>query len=103
MRKGYLELCLLSLIQSRKRVYGFEVLEVLKSEGLPVKEGTLYPILNRMTADGVLKSVWETEQTKGHPRKYYLLTPAGSKAAEAMREEFQRMVKILKELSKERS
>ena len=33
----------------------------------PVKEGTLYPLLKRMTDDGHLKAEWEVKQVKGSP------------------------------------
>ena len=96
IRKGYLELCLLVLIQKQKRLYGFELLDRLEKAELPVKEGTLYPLLNRMTADGILKSEWETENLKGHPRKFYSLTSVGTKLLQEMRGEFDHMTQVLK-------
>lgn len=77
VKKGYLELCLLLLIRRHKRMYGLELLEKLGSLDLALKEGTLYPLLNRMTDDGLLASTWETENLKGHPRKFYSLTKRG--------------------------
>ncbi len=98
IRKGYLELCILSLLQSRKRVYGFELLEILDGIKLPLKEGTLYPMLNRMTLEGTLSAVWETENLKGHPRKFYSLTKEGARMLGEMRDEFEKMAKILKSI-----
>jgi PadR family transcriptional regulator PadR len=98
IRKGYLELCLLLLIQRHKRLYGFELLEKLAQADLPLKEGTLYPLLNRMTADGTLHAVWETENLKGHPRKFYSLTKEGTRLLQEMRTEFGRMVEIFEAL-----
>jgi PadR family transcriptional regulator PadR len=100
IRKGYLELCILLLIQSNKKMYGFDILEKLSGIDLEVKEGTLYPLLNRMAADGQLTSSWETENVKGHPRKFYAVTKAGEKLLEEMTEEYDRMVKIYKQLGK---
>lgn len=77
IRKGYLELCILGLIETRGKLYGFDILEKLRQLDLDVKEGTLYPLLNRMTKDKILKSFWETQGSKGHPRKFYSLTPYG--------------------------
>lgn len=94
IRKGYLELCILLLIRDQQRLYGFEILEQLSQMGLEVKEGTIYPLLNRMTTDGVLGSVWETENLKGHPRKFYSLTREGKKLLDEMNGEFERMVLI---------
>lgn len=99
IRKGYLELCLLRLIRARKRLYGFEILDLLDKVGLQVKEGTLYPVLNRMTVDGTLTSSWETENLKGHPRKFYSLTAQGEKLLKDMSSEYGRMNEVLTELS----
>ena len=41
IRKGYLELCILSLIRKHRKMYGFEILEKLSEVSLDVKEGTL--------------------------------------------------------------
>ncbi len=45
----------------------------------------MYPILNRLRADGLLRSEW-VEAEAGHPRKYYELTPAGRERAAQMAE-----------------
>ena len=83
LRKGCLEMAILaSLWQSR--LYGLEILRALseKSE-LDVAEGTLYPILSRLKAEGLLESEW-VEAEAGHPRKYYWLTPSGRRRAREM-------------------
>lgn len=80
LRKGCLEMAILaSLWQSR--LYGLEILRALsdKSE-LEVAEGTLYPILSRLKAEGLLESKW-VEAEAGHPRKYYWLTAPGRRRA----------------------
>ncbi len=100
IRKGYLELCILLLIQEHKRLYGFDLLEKLKDNDLPLKEGTLYPLVNRMTEDKILQAVWETENNKGHPRKFYSLTKDGTKYLDEMKTEFEKMIKIYKSLQK---
>ncbi|HYM75172.1 MAG TPA: PadR family transcriptional regulator [Candidatus Dormibacteraeota bacterium] len=83
LRKGCLEMAILaSLWQSR--LYGLEILRALseKSE-LEVAEGTLYPILSRLKAEGLLESEW-VEAEAGHPRKYYWLTSPGRRRAREM-------------------
>ena len=72
MRKGVLELCVLSVI-SDKEVYTSDILSSLKEAQLLVVEGTVYPLLTRLKNDGILKYRWE-ESTSGPPRKYYRLT-----------------------------
>lgn len=73
---------LASLWQSR--LYGLEILRALseKSE-LDVAEGTLYPILSRLKAEGLLESEW-VEAEAGHPRKYYWLTAPGRRRVREM-------------------
>ncbi len=71
LRKGSLEMAILaSLWQSR--LYGLEILRSLSEKSqLEVAEGTLYPILSRLKAEGLLQSEW-VEAEAGHPRKVLL-------------------------------
>jgi len=94
IKKGYLDLCILLTIDSRKRIYGFELLDVLKILDLTVKEGTLYPLLSRMSCDGLLATEWETENSSGHPRKFYSLTKAGKIAVSQMQAEFDKLIDV---------
>ncbi|MDP2723456.1 MAG: PadR family transcriptional regulator [Bacteroidales bacterium] len=75
MRKGVLEMCILSVI-SGKEVYTSDILKTLKKADLVVVEGTIYPLLSRLKNDGQLSYRWE-ESLSGPPRKYYQLTEAG--------------------------
>ena len=83
LRKGCLEMAILaSLWQSR--LYGLEILRALAEKSqLEVAEGTLYPILSRLKAEGLLDSEW-VEAEAGHPRKYYWLTAPGRRRAREM-------------------
>jgi PadR family transcriptional regulator PadR len=47
----------------------------LKKSKTP-SQGTVYPLLSRLKAEGLLSSEW-VEADAGHPRKYYRLTAAG--------------------------
>jgi len=98
IRKGYLELCILLLVQKHKRIYGLDLLEKLSAFDLVLKEGTLYPLLSRMTVDKILSATWETENVKGHPRKYYFLTKDGLAHLLTMKHEFKTMVKVFEQL-----
>ncbi len=88
-RKGFLELCILELLKSGGRSYGLEMMEHLKQAGIDVSEGTLYPLLMRLTKDGSVASSWVTPDV-GHPRKYYLITEAGTELLFAMQGEYDR-------------
>lgn len=76
LRKGCLELAILAALWS-DRLYGLEIMRRLaEGSGLIVPEGTVYPLLSRLKAEGLLSSEW-VEADAGHPRKYYRLTAAG--------------------------
>ena len=51
-KKGVLELCVLSLLKKRN-CYGYEISEYL-SEHIDIADGTVYPILRKLKADGLL-------------------------------------------------
>ncbi len=83
LRKGCLELAILAALWEGK-LYGLEILRRLESDSdLIVSEGTVYPLLSRLKALGLVKSEW-VESDAGHPRKYYALTPAGKRRAVEM-------------------
>jgi PadR family transcriptional regulator PadR len=75
MRKGILELCVLSII-SQEEAYPSDILGRLKESKLIVVEGTLYPLLNRLKNSELLTYNWK-ESTSGPPRKYYQITETG--------------------------
>ena len=75
MRKGYLEYCIL-LIINKKPAYVSDIINELKEAKMIVVEGTLYPLLSRLKNNGILQYEWQ-ESVSGPPRKYYELTEAG--------------------------
>ncbi len=75
MRKGLLEYCIMLLLKQRA-CYANDIIEQLSKTDMIVMEGTLYPLLNRLKKDGILKYEWQESKT-GPPRKYYTLTPQG--------------------------
>lgn len=83
LRKGCLELAILAALWNG-RLYGLEILRHLESgSDLIVSEGTVYPLLSRLKALGLLQSEW-VESDAGHPRKYYSLTSLGRQRARDM-------------------
>lgn len=76
LRKGSLGLAVLACLWDGP-LYGLEMLRRLESHAeMTVPEGTIYPLLNRLKAEGLVDSEW-VESAAGHPRKYYRLTEAG--------------------------
>jgi PadR family transcriptional regulator PadR len=85
LRKGALEMAALASLW-KGRLYGLEIIRFLESQSqLALAEGTIYPILNRLKAEGMLTSEW-VEAEAGHPRKYYSLTDAGRQRLRQMAE-----------------
>lgn len=73
LRRGTMTLCVLSRLNKPK--YGYALVEELSAAGLSIEPGTLYPLLRRLEAQGLLTSEWETSGPK--PRKYYQMSAQG--------------------------
>ena len=73
-KKGALEICVLSLL-NKKDCYGYEIVEII-SRGIEVSEGTIYPLLRRLTKEDYCRSYLK-ESNEGPPRKYYAITQGG--------------------------
>lgn len=98
MRKGFLEYCIL-LIIDKKPAYASDIIIELKNAHLIVVEGTLYPLLTRLKNSGLLDYVWQ-ESTQGPPRKYYKLTDQGKeflKELDIAWEEIKNVIEIVKD------
>jgi PadR family transcriptional regulator PadR len=76
LRKGLVELCVLAALR-RGEAYGYQILQQLgERDALAIGESTVYPVLARLTADGLVR-VRAAPSPSGPPRRYYRLTPAG--------------------------
>ncbi|MGN6113369.1 MAG: PadR family transcriptional regulator [Luteimonas sp.] len=76
LRRGALVLATLSRL--RERQYGYSLRQALAEGGLPIEEGTLYPLLRRLEAQGLLLSEWDASTAP--PRRYYRLSSEGERA-----------------------
>ena len=84
-RKGVLEICVLTLI-SKKDMYGYEIVQNI-SKVIEVNEGTIYPILRRLTKEGYFDT-YILESNEGPARKYYKITNKGLKELKEVKEEW---------------
>jgi transcriptional regulator len=85
--KGTLSLLILSLL-TRKPMYGYEIAATVHRDTdgtFTWREGSLYPSLHKMQADGLIVGEWEEKET-GRKRRYYQITKKGR---EALREKLQ--------------
>lgn len=99
-KKGVLELLVLESVRSRD-MYGYELVEEI-SEAIDVKEGTIYPLLKRLTNERYFET-YLRESTEGPPRKYYHLTAAGVIRAEELRREWVEFSQGVSRFLKERT
>lgn len=99
LRKGILELAVMAALHERSH-YGYSLVRSLTATGaIEIKEGTIYPILARLSREGLVSSHW-VESSQGPPRKYYGLTGAGRLACEALQEEFRRLVRLVEDAAR---
>ncbi len=94
-KKGVLEICVLSLINSRD-YYGYELVQDI-SENINISEGSIYPLLRRLSKEGFFETYLK-ESPGGPPRKYYKITEEGILRTKTIKEEwieFTEQVKIL--------
>lgn len=75
-KKGVLEMLVLQAIESGDK-YGYELVSDV-GKIVDVNEGTIYPILKRLTVDMYLETYLQ-ESTEGPSRKYYHLTLKGQR------------------------
>ena len=75
--KASLRTCVLQTIRLNSGTYGHEVINLLAESGLGgIGGGTLYPILRKLSEDGLVRTEW-VEGDFGPSRKIYSITKAG--------------------------
>lgn len=87
MRKGVLEMCILSLLSSEE-MYTSDIIDRLREARLVVVEGTLYPLLTRLKNAGLLEYYWQ-ESNSGPPRKYFKITQDGDSFLKELKDSWQ--------------
>jgi PadR family transcriptional regulator PadR len=90
---GALEMMILGSVM-RQPMHGYALVQHIKQRSndlLQVEEGSLYPALQRLLKDGLLRAEWEISSTKRRVRKYRI-TPAGKKHLEREVSSFERML-----------
>jgi PadR family transcriptional regulator, regulatory protein PadR len=87
LRRGALDFAILLAVSPGPK-YGLAIIQHLEQfTDLVVAEGTIYPILGRLTRDELLHAWW-VEDEAPHARKYYRLTPAGKRRLTEMKAEW---------------
>lgn len=94
LRRGVVVLSTLSQLRAPR--YGYELRQAMAEKGMPIEEGTLYPLLRRLEAQGLLSSEWKIED--GPPRRYYSLNANGRKLLKKLTESWQGLNHAMKRL-----
>lgn len=89
LRKGVLEICVLTLVNS-KDMYGYEIVEHI-SKVMTVKESTIYPLLRRLTKENNFET-YMIKSPEGPQRKYYKITTQGKENLKDMVKEWDSFV-----------
>ncbi|MDK9711620.1 PadR family transcriptional regulator [Acidaminobacter sp.] len=91
LRRGTLVIGVLS--QLHEPEYGYSLVQKLNDSGMTIDQGTLYPLLRRLEKQSLLESNWEVEDPR--PRRYYQLSVTGREALEALKTEWNELVKTM--------
>jgi len=97
--KGTISAIVLKLLSENDRMYGYEIAQRVKelSEGrILLKDGSLYPALQKMTSDGLLS--FKEEEVGGRVRKYYYITRQGRKEKNVCVEELKDFIGTLQKV-----
>ena len=97
--KGTLGTIILQLLSDNKKLYGYEITQLVKvksNNAVLIKEGSLYPALHKLEAEGFIKS--EEVYIGKRVRKYYSLTPPGKKYTKAAIQELQSFIETMQSL-----
>ncbi|MFS0574556.1 PadR family transcriptional regulator [Sporosarcina sp. 179-K 3D1 HS] len=97
-KKGVLNLCVLVLLDKEDR-YGYELVQKI-SDQISISEGSVYPLLRRLTKDGYFTTYLQ-ESSEGPPRKYYKLTETGRAYLQEQLEEWRSFTAGVNNLIKE--
>ncbi|HSZ16152.1 MAG TPA: PadR family transcriptional regulator [Terracidiphilus sp.] len=85
LRRGCLTLAVLA--QLRQEHYGYTLRKELAERGLEIEESTLYPLLRRLEAQGLLVSEWREEEKRN--KRFYRLSGEGQQILGQLLEEWQ--------------
>lgn len=91
--RGALEMMILRSLL-RQPMHGYALVQYIKTRSndlLQVEEGSLYPALQRLLKEGLLRAEWEISASNRRVRTYRI-TPAGKKHLEAEMSSFERML-----------
>ena len=90
-------MCVLALV-SHRDYYGYELVESI-SKKIEISEGTIYPILRRLTQEKYFETYLQ-ESSEGPPRKYYRMTALGREETEKLLSQWKQFATNVNDLIK---
>lgn len=97
--KGTLKTIILNLLAENGKMYGYEITQTIRElskDEIQITEGSLYPALHGLLAEGLLKT--ESANINGRMRKYYKLTAGGKAEAKRKTSEFADFMAVMQVL-----
>ena len=94
LRRGCLILAVLAALRTEQ--YGYTLRKTLVEQGMPIDEGTLYPLLRRLESQGLLTSQWREEDKRN--KRFYRLSSEGKLILKQLLEEWRGIDASLKQI-----
>jgi PadR family transcriptional regulator PadR len=98
LRRGAVIVAVLAALRSEQ--YGYTLRKALAEHGMEIDEGTLYPLLRRLEAQGLLVSEWREEDKRN--KRFYRLSPDGTEILKQLLTEWKNIDTSLTGILKER-
>ena len=95
LRRGILSLAVLS--QLSREQYGYSLLKALSDQGMEIDQSTLYPLLRRLEAQGLLQSDWRIVD-EARPRRYYVISTQGKAVLTKLKREWALMAETMNQM-----
>ena len=95
LRRGVLSIAVLS--QLSKEQYGYSLLKALSDKGMEIDQSTLYPLLRRLEAQGLLQSDWRIVD-EARPRRYYVISAQGKVVLSKLKREWSAMAETMQQM-----
>jgi PadR family transcriptional regulator PadR len=87
LRRGCLAVAVLAQLHTEH--FGYGLRKALADQGLAIDENTLYPLLRRLEAQGLLVSQWREEQKRN--KRFYRLSPIGEEVLNSLLREWREL------------
>lgn len=98
LRKGVVELLVLALLKRSDPLHGYAIVQELEGQGdLVAGLSTIYPVLKRLEADGLVSAAWGEAGDAGR-RKDYSITAEGERFLAEGTAQFDALHSALKEM-----